>query len=628
MATVVGTVRIHTHDTPAARARKWFTVEAPHAEVFALLRKLEGEQSTRRDELTEFRYLYENGGARTGRDYRVGKAGVSANVTKSVISAVCARISKNKPRPMFLTDGGNWRQQRRARKLTTYVSGVFHHAGTYQAMQHAFKDACVGHFGAVRFYAEDAQIKSERVMPEELFIDEREARYGSPRSLHQRRIVDRDVLLSMFPDWENEIVEAKSASLQSLATSRITAELSSGTDAVEVVESWRLPTSADSGDGVHSICIESVTLLREPYKHDRFPFVVLYWEPPDEGFFGTGLAFELRGIQYEIARLLKTIQTAQIRMATGRIFVPRGAKIDAAQFTNEPGLLIQYDGARPPSVAVSAAVSPELYQHLAQLKRDAYEIPGISQLSAKSEKPAGLNSGVALRTMQDVESERFVLQGQRYERAFLEAAEIVVMLSRDLYEDHDVVVRAPGRKFVESIKWSDVSLEADQYVLQVFPTSQLPQTPEGKMQFVSEMESKGYLTREQALMLFDYPDLERFTSTLIAPAEAVEALLDKMLDKGVPVVPEPFMNLELCLKTAQGLFSLAQANDDLDEDQLDLLRTFMTQTEELLHGNDNAGPVSAPGNQPPAVDAGGPAGPAGPAGPPGLPIPGAGAIAA
>lgn len=605
----------------AVRARRWHAVEEPHAEVFALVRKLENEQSSRRDELVELRYLHEHGGARTGRDYRVGRAGVSANVTKSVVSAVCARISKSKPRPMFLTDGGNWRQKRRARKLTTYVAGVFHHAGTYKAMQHAFKDACVGHFGAVRFFAEDAQIKSERVMPEELFVDEREARYGAPRSLHQRRIVDRDVLIAMFPDHEAAIENTNAASPRTFTASRLTSVFPTDLDAVEVIESWRLPTSAESDDGVHSICVDGTTLLREPYEHERFPFVVMYWEAPDEGFFGTGLAAEIKGIQYEIARLLKTIQTAQIRMAGGRIFVPRGAKVDAAQFTNEPGVLIPYDGQRPPSTDTSPTVSPELYQHLAQLKRDAYEIPGISQLSAKSEKPAGLNSGVALRTMQDVESERFVLKGQMYENAFLEAAKIVVMLSRDLYADNDVVVRAPGRKFVESIKWSDVSLEDDQYVLQVFPTSQLPQTPEGRMQFVSEMESKGYLSREQALMLFDYPDIERFTSTLTAPSEAVEALLDKMLDTGAPVVPEPFMNLQLCLSTAQGLFSQAQANDDMDEEQLDLLRNFMTQTEELLNvGNSNAGPVD-PGPQPPAVDAGGPAGPAGPPGIPGAGLP-------
>lgn len=595
-----------------SRIRRWHTLDEPHAELFSLVRRLEQEQAGRRASLAELRHLYETGGARTGRDYRAGKVGISINVVRSIVGSVSARIGKNRPRPMFLTSNGNWQQQRRARKLTTYVSGAFHHADTYPAMQRAFKDALIGDLGAVRFYAEDSAIQSERVLPYELFVDQREARYGKPRTLHHKRIMDRDALIEMFPDYEAAIDGAPSASSKVLLDSRlIDNAVTSNVDAIEVLESWRLPSADDADDGVHTICIENTTLLREVYRHSRFPFVFLRWDEPDEGFFGTGIAAEIKGIQYEIARILRTIQVAQSRMAAGRIWIPRSAQVDPATITNEPGSAATYAGSKPPHTEIAPSVHPEMYSHLDRLERKAYEQTGASQMSAQSKKPGGVTAAVAIQTLQDVETERFVLQGQRYEQAFMEAAEIVVMLSRDLYENGDVEIRAPGRKFVETIKWSDVDMRADQYVIDIFPTSQLPNDPAGRLDYVSALESKGLIDREQSMSLINLPDIERFTSTMIAPFDEIEAMLDRMLDKGEPVVPEPYMNLKLCLKMAQGTFSRAKANDELPEDRLQLLRDFMDNTEAMINvGNSNADAGSAP------IDpaSGGPAGPA-PGGP-------------
>jgi hypothetical protein len=45
------------------------------------------------------------------------------------------------------------------------------------------------------------------------------------------------------------------------------------------------------------------------------------------------------------------------------------------------------------------AMHPEVYNHLDRLYQRAYEISGISELSATGKKPAGLESGAALQDL-------------------------------------------------------------------------------------------------------------------------------------------------------------------------------------------------------------------------------------
>ena len=52
-------------------------------------------------------------------------------------------------------------------------------------------------------------------------------------------------------------------------------------------------------------------------------------------------------------------------------------------------------------------VSAELLSERERLLGLTLQMPGISQLAARSMKPAGLDSGVALREYQDIEAERF-----------------------------------------------------------------------------------------------------------------------------------------------------------------------------------------------------------------------------
>ena len=107
-----------------------------------------------------------------------------------------------------------------------------------------------------------------------------------------------------------------------------------------------------------------------------------------------------------------------------KLLVEASSKIVTAHLNNKIGGIIKYAGT-PPTYAPLGGIPAELFSHLQFLVNKAYEISGISQLSAQSLKPSGLDSGKALREYNDIETERFMSVGMRYEKVFMDAAEII-----------------------------------------------------------------------------------------------------------------------------------------------------------------------------------------------------------
>lgn len=583
-------------NTIGIKSKWWFQDETDiHRHVYAVAQGIEKNQMYRETQFIRYARLYANMDivgfaagvfSRTANDYSFWNR-ISLNVIKSCTDTAAAKISKNKPKPQFLTEDGNYTLQSRAKKLTKYIAGVFDSADMYDIAQRCFIDACVWGLGAIKIFTDSGQVKYERVLPHELLVDDAEGIYGKPRQLHQKKYVHREVLLDMFPEHGDAIMSAQAGGKGDLL-------VRSASDQVVVLESWHLPSGPDANDGKHVIVLENVTLFSEEYKKPYFPFVFIRWANRLLGFYGQGLAEELIGIQLEINKILRNIQQAQSLMAVPRIFIENSSEIVTSHINNEVGGIVRYTGTAP-ITAVAPAMSQEIYNYLENLYNKAYEITGISQMTAQSVKPAGLNSGAALREYDDIQSERFILVGQRWEQLFLDATQITIDLSRDLYmENKSLNVKVKGQKFIETIKWKDVDMDDDKFSLRVYPVSSLPSTPAGKLQTVTELTQAGWIGKEEALSLLDFPDLEAFNDRNNAPLDLINKMIERMLDDGAYKSPEPFMNLQLAISTTQ--YALAYAEiQDVSEDRLDLLRRFITDCQALMQAASTP-PAEQPGN--------------------------------
>lgn len=586
----------NTSNEPQIKSKWWSDTipsEKRHEHIFSVVRAICQKQSYRTRNNERFARLYHNmelvgldAGmyARTLNQDDFLTNRVTLNCIKSCVDTVTSKIAKSKPRPYFLTEDGDWEAQVKAKGLTLFMDGWMDGTKTYAKGRRGFTDSTIFGTGVLKLYKnyQKKRVESERVICEEIVVDDVEGMYGDPRQLHQKKNVFREVLVDAYPEFEGQIMQAPSCIRSEYATT-------SSADMITVLESWHLPSGDDAKDGRHTISIETATLLDEPYTKDYFPFVFQRWTEPTLGFYGLGLAEELIGIQLEINKILRNIQIAQHLLAVPQVWLEYNSKVVGAHINNEIGGIKRYVGT-PPIFMVPQAMSPEVYAHLESLYRKAFEITGVSAMAAKAEKPAGVTAAVALEALSDIETERFMVTAQRYEESFLDTAFKVIDMTRDMYVGDpgagiepvkDIEVPAATKEFMEKIKWKDVDLPGERYVMRCYPTNLLPTQPAGKLQRVQELMQAGFFDREDAMSLLDYPDISSVRSRMTGARDEILKLNDLMLRKGRYISPEPYMNLELGKRLTQAEYNKAKVGG-APESRLELLQRFMDDCDALI----------------------------------------------
>lgn len=588
-------------ETPAAPTRWWTENLSPEDvanSITTTLDQLHKSQTQRQAQSLTSARLYGNltmmasatGFSPLTTNTTGPKAHITYNVAQSCVDTVAAKIAKNRPKPLFLTSDGDHQQQRRAKKLNQFVDGVFYENGYYQLAVDVFRDAAVFGTGVIHVFDHNDRVAFERVLATEIYVDEVEAFYGKPRQLHRVKSVDREVLKDEFPDSAVEIARTN-ITTTSIGQPHVA-------DMLTVRESWHLPSGPNAKDGRHVITTDKTVLFEEEWDKDFFPFAFFHWCKRLYGFWGQGLVEQIQNIQLEINKLLWTIQRSMHLAGTFKIFMENTSKIDSNHVNNDIGTIIKYTGT-PPQYVTPSSVPPEIYQHLQTLKNDAFSQAGISQLSASSVKPAGLNSGRALREMNDIESDRFMVVGQAFEQLALDVARLSIATIKDIAGRGSFKITVPGRKTLKKIDWKEVSLDEDDYVMQAFPVSSLPTDPAGRLETITEMAQAGYLSPVQARRLLDFPDLAQVEGLTNAEEDYLNAILEKMVDEGEYTAPEPYDNLALARELANEYYAKGKLNN-LDQERLELLRTFMAQIEQLM-APQPVNPAPVPGQQPQAV---------------------------
>lgn len=565
-----------------------------HEDLSALLTFLDQNQAHHKTDAVRYARLYGNLDSGLG-PYSYNRSAsnstvnrVTLNVTKSCVDSLGARISKNKPRPLFLTTDGDFSAQRKAKLLQRYVDGVFYDCNTYAIGQQVFLDATVFGTGIMAIYRKGDKIAMERVFPHEVTIDDAEGMYGKPGNLYRRKQLPRTKVLSMFKKFKTEILEVEC----------VDATHSGVADLIEITEAWHLASAEGEKDGRYVVTIGNATLVDEVYTHDFFPFVFLRLNHKLLGMWGCGIVEQLVGIQVEINRLLRNITQQMNLLSAPKVMVEAGSKVVSSHLNNEIGTILSYIG-KTPTLWLPQTVHPEIFQQLERLVKYAYEITGVSQSNASSQKPAGLESGKALREYNDIESERFIVVGQNYESFFVEIAQKVVKLTKEIATDRGrkgFPVRLKNKKTIKKIDWSEIDLEEDDFIMQIFPVSSLPNSPAGRLQTVQELIAAGMVGPEDGISLLDYPDLDAVNNMLTAAVEDLDMVLEEMLDEGIYSPPEPMQNLELGLKRFQSAYLRARINK-APEENLELLRRWMADASDML----NAGQEQATAPDQPAV---------------------------
>lgn len=501
------------------------------------------------------------------------------NLISSVTDTLVSRLTQSRPAPVFLTDNSDYKERNLAKKLNNFILGEFYSTKAYEKAEYILRDALVTGTGICKVYeGPDKKVCLERVLQTELFTDLSESMYDNPRQLYQIKLVDRATLMDNFPKEAKQIALAAKATPDGSPDSSKTVS-----DLVMVVEGWRLPSSPDAKDGKHSIAVAGSvgTLVSEEYTKDCFPFIFLHHTKRLAGFWAQGVAESLMGTQMEINSLLHTISRSIKLVGVPRVFIEKGSKVVKSHQNNEIGVLIEYSGVKP-SYEVAPCVPEEMYAERDRLIAYGYRQEGLSEMSASSEKPKGLDSGEAIRTYDDLNTDRFAALSRRYDNFFIDLAYQIIDLAKDICErDGAYSTVYPDKNGVKEIDLPAAKILDDTYVIQCFNMSSLPRDPAGRMQKVTEMIQSGMITIKEGRRLLDYPDLGQSETLANASEERIFNYLDQIIETGKYNPPDTFMDLSLATTLVVQYINL-YVPAKLEESKEMLLYQFFNQIQMLM----------------------------------------------
>jgi hypothetical protein len=568
----------------ANNAKRWWDANPLElaSSVWQMTQHLDHTSRTRRDNNDILSHLYANNGT-TAYSFAGSTSSflltnrITYNVCAMVTDTLVSKIGKIQPKMSFLTSNGRWADKNNAQKLERYISGQFWANEVYSLGKQVFKDSLICDIGIAKHYVSGDRIVSERIHPNEIYTDEVDSLYGKPTHFYQVKHVSKSYLKKEYPNLAIQI----DASNFSLSLGKQMSARTETDDFVTVVEAWRLPSKNNNGklnkDGKHVISTSHCVLYEETWVHEWAPFTFMKWNQRQLGFFGQSLNEELVPFQLEISKLIKDIQTSYNMLLAPKVFIPNGSKIPESHIDNDIGTIIK--GSAKPELIFNQQIMPsEAYSHLKWLIQSSFERAGITQLSATGKKPAGLDAAVALREYQDIESERFAAVQQEYEKWYVDTAKIYIALSDEL---RNPVVRFAGKGFSEEIDFRKIDLDASKYVMRIWPSNMLPDTPAGQIQMLKELMEIGFVDITGAAALLDFPDTNGYMTLRNAEWDFYHKLIQKMVEDGFYESPDPSMNLDLGMQLMQQHYSLFKL-EEVEDDKLELIRTWLATAQAIM----------------------------------------------
>ena len=493
------------------------------------------------------------------------------NVVQSCVDTLVSRISQSRPRPVFLTDNGDYKERRTAKQLNQFIAGELYQTEAYELAPLILRDASVLGTGCIKILEENKRVALQRRLITDLLVDPNDALMGKPRQMYELMLVDRAVLQAMYP-------KAKLAKAEEALPDNSADSAKSVSDLVMVVEGWRLRSGPDATDGRHTIACLGVDepLVDDQWDKDDFPFVFLHYSPRMLGFWGQPLSEQLMGTQMEINKLLITISQAINLVGVPRVFVEDGSKVVKAHLNNQVGSIVTYRGTKP-EYEIAPCVPAEVYAQLQRLVDYAYQQSGISALSASSQKPSGLDSGAALREYDDLQTDRFAALNRRYDNMFIDLAYQIIDLARDIAgRDGKYETVYPGKDGTRNVDLPKAVLLDDPFVIQCFDSSALPRDPAGRIQKAVEWLQAGAIDVKEFRRLAQFPDLEQMDKLSSAGTERIFYILDRIVEEGQYDPPDPFLPLDEAKMYSQAYYNLYVVAK-LPEKKAEMLRTFNAQ---------------------------------------------------
>ena len=471
----------------------------------------------------------------------------AVNVIKSVIDTLTSKIAQSKVRPFFNCINGTFKDILIVKQAQQFFDQLFDFQNVNKKVSEAFRDSCIFDTGVI--YIDEENAKIERVHPWQVYFRPSEMDYGKITRIYYER---KDFPCTLLP---SEIFEKAK-------------------DKLKDYEYITFGIYYDTINHVKGIFIPEIQFSEiKDYDGKEVPFCFLHYNSPVSGDSSESVVDMLNSIQVEIDTIMARISDASQLTPSSMFFVPEGSSVKVSQISNRAGQIMYY---RPtPSMTGSPIstfspnfISSQYMQFVESLKQTAYELVGISQLSAMSAKPTGLDSGVSLQTMENIESDRFETQLNQVIRCYVDIAKKCI---DSFPKDKDIL---PEEKTRESIKWADIVKEKEKMTIQFSGADALSKDPSEKLKQLQMLAQSGVIPQSRIAQFIEIPDLQSGYSLTNNAINAVLSTIERCINDDVFDIPEfiPFQMLkEEIINTQLSLTSAGYKRNEKDIEKLNRL---------------------------------------------------------
>ena len=449
----------------------------------------------------------------------------STNVIKSVIDSLVSKLSNNKVRPFFAPVDGTFKTKKVIRQAQQFFDIYYDKINLNNIISETFKDACIFDIGYILinpFTFEVERVPSYCI--EELNVNG-ENKVALIKWIHQPSLILDKYGVSTSRQYVNVEMLIKE------------------NEAILYVDEKKVKTIPTNG----------------------YPIVNVYYNEPINNGKTVSIVDELEGIQTQIDLInAKIAATSQLTPAN-LVFIDEQSGLKASDINNKdcqiyPVGIQPGNTANPVNVVTPVPFDPSWSAMLDFYINKAYDMIGISQLSAQSRKPSGLDSGVALQTMEDIESDRFEVQVNHFINAYINVTRKLIEI---IPEDFEIL---PADKYQSTMTWATLKEQNDLYKVQYSAATALSKDPAERAKQIIQMSQIGLITPSKAAELMDMPDLTDAYSDASCISMAVSAVVNNAVEYDLYEVPA-YVSLtslarEISLEQNQLFISMSAGKDN------------------------------------------------------------------
>lgn len=476
------------------------------------------------------------------------------NVIKSCIDTLTSKVSEAAVRPYFNSIGGDFDTRNLIVQIQKYFDVWFDEQHGIPKSTMCFRDACTYSKGIM--YVDPESQGLSRIEPWMYSINPGE--YDSKTITEVALNFGRYVPLAKFKDYvtNKKLKEMLEKDTHQYGKYDIYWDLYQG-------------YKYEMFDG---------EFITDPLKVDyeqygglyRRPFVEIWYNQPMNGYFPPSMADDLYAIQKEVDEILKRMDVATRNAIVGMVLIPEGAGFKGSDIENgyhvypyQPSV----DGAKP-EIVTPAPMAMEWVTILKQYMAWAYEIVGISQVSAMSKVPSNVESGKMLDSIENAESERFNQQLQQFTHFGIDCTRVAI----DCFpRDKPIIEKKTSG---DKLTWGQVRDKRQLYEIQFTPASILSKNPEEKFQQIQGLAQSGVIDKGMISDLLQIPDIEKAESTVSASYHYCQRIIrDAVKDDDYDY--SETVNLDMLLRECIKELNVMYANGDKPE--------YTNRVKKLMH---------------------------------------------